>query len=479
MRPVMARGQSGASWSLAYQFLECILASSPGNLGPSDQHPGGGAVRLCGIRAVPVGTMGRVHLRLRRLPPVNAVAGPSERAQRRIPESTPIRSLLNVKAATLRHASKSPIQTAPAGRPATPRLPGFVEVFHLAPGGRHAGGDDFALARFWGGLTGSTSLREGSFFGNFRPPSESSALRIEPPSFPSRSRRSTNSERRYHASKSPIHTAPAGTAATPETGSAPRNRTSLSCLRNTLPTATSSKRTVKTSSAILAASTAVSAVTVPGTACWDIHPTRFAPFQTSSAHSKKSDAVRLRTAASKSRSNRAKSLRLAAVPGLCPPGRDQDESSMSSLDIGFRLTSSKVSASCALVQLNNVASFASCRGPFPRARMNAASRSQPSMVPIQYVSDENPSAISVFGNHTTSSSSSWMSMPTSPIRAAVCICRSAITSEQSTRLLFFGPDIWLVSRRTAQTASRRVSSRRWATGSGVPPTRVYASARTS
>src|ERR1019366_999196 len=104
------------------------------------------------------------------------------------------------------------------------------------------------------------------------------------------------------------------------------------------------------------------------------------------------------------------------------PGRDQDESSISSVEIGFRLTSSKVSASCAVVQLNNVASFASCRGPFPRARMNVASRSQPSMVPIQYVSDENPSAISVFGNHTTLSSSSWMSMPTSPIRAAVCIC---------------------------------------------------------
>src|ERR1039458_5730259 len=33
-----------------------------------------------------------------------------------------------------------------------------------------------------------------------------------------------------------------------------------------------------------------------------------------------------------------------------------------------------------------------------------------------------------------------ISMPTSPILAAVCICRSAITSEQSTRLLFFGPD---------------------------------------
>ena len=50
-----------------------------------------------------------------------------------MPESTPIRSLLNVKAATFRHTSKSPIQTAPAGRPATPRLPGFVEVFHFAP----------------------------------------------------------------------------------------------------------------------------------------------------------------------------------------------------------------------------------------------------------------------------------------------------------------------------------------------------------
>src|ERR1019366_9762154 len=84
--------------------------------------PEGGAVRLCGIRAVPVGTICRVHLRLRRLRPVNAVAEPSERAQRRTPESTPIRSLLNAKAATLRHASKPPIQAAPAGRPATPRL---------------------------------------------------------------------------------------------------------------------------------------------------------------------------------------------------------------------------------------------------------------------------------------------------------------------------------------------------------------------
>src|ERR1017187_7468781 len=92
---------------------------------------GRSAVGSRGIRAVAVGTIGRVHLRARRLPPVNGAAGPSERARIRIPGSAPIRSLLNVKAATLRHASKSPIQTAPAERPATPRLPGFVEGFIL------------------------------------------------------------------------------------------------------------------------------------------------------------------------------------------------------------------------------------------------------------------------------------------------------------------------------------------------------------
>src|ERR1019366_162535 len=76
-------------------------------------------------------------------------------------------SLLNAKAATLRHASNSPIHTAPAGSPATPRLPGFVEVLHLAPAGRHTGGDDFASVRCWGGLTLTTALREGSFFSSF------------------------------------------------------------------------------------------------------------------------------------------------------------------------------------------------------------------------------------------------------------------------------------------------------------------------
>src|ERR1017187_9663809 len=84
------------------------------------------------------------HLGFRSRLPVSAVAGPSDRARLRLTESAPILSLLNLKAATLRQASKSPIQTAPAERPATPRLPGFVEVFHLAPGGRHTGGDDFA-----------------------------------------------------------------------------------------------------------------------------------------------------------------------------------------------------------------------------------------------------------------------------------------------------------------------------------------------
>ena len=67
--------------------------------------------------------------------PVSAVSGPSDRARLRLTESAFILSLLNVKAATLRHASKSPLQTAPSGRPATPRLPGFVEVLHLAPAG--------------------------------------------------------------------------------------------------------------------------------------------------------------------------------------------------------------------------------------------------------------------------------------------------------------------------------------------------------
>src|ERR1039457_7082396 len=79
-------------------------------------------MRSGGIRAVAVGTMGRVHLSARSRAPVSAFAVPSERARTRTPESAPIRSLLNVKAATLRQASKSPVQTAPAGRPARPRL---------------------------------------------------------------------------------------------------------------------------------------------------------------------------------------------------------------------------------------------------------------------------------------------------------------------------------------------------------------------
>ena len=125
------------------------------------------AVRSRGIRAVAVGTIGWVHLGFRIRLPVSAVAGPSDRARLRLTESAPILSLLNVKAATLLQASKSPIHTAPAGRPATPRLPGFVEVFHLAPAGRHADGVDFASVRCWGGLTLTTALREGSFFSSF------------------------------------------------------------------------------------------------------------------------------------------------------------------------------------------------------------------------------------------------------------------------------------------------------------------------
>src|ERR1017187_1055838 len=89
------------SWQ-AYRGIFALLTSAPE----------GGAVRLCGIRAVAIGTIGRAHLRLRRLPPVCAVAEPSERAQRRMPESTPVRSLLNVKAATLLQDSKSQIGRA-------------------------------------------------------------------------------------------------------------------------------------------------------------------------------------------------------------------------------------------------------------------------------------------------------------------------------------------------------------------------------
>jgi hypothetical protein len=93
------------------------------------------AVRSGGIQAAAVGTIGGFHLGFRIRLPVSAVSGPSDRARLRLTESAFILSLLNVKAATLRHASKSPLQTAPSGRPATPRLPGFVEVLHLAPAG--------------------------------------------------------------------------------------------------------------------------------------------------------------------------------------------------------------------------------------------------------------------------------------------------------------------------------------------------------
>ena len=202
MQPVMANasGQSAASRSLAYQFLECIQASSPGNLRRSRPAPRK-ASRQSGSAGpgwLQLTVLAGCHFNARSRPPVSALAGPSERARIRIPESAPIRSLLIVKAATLRHASKSPIQTAPAGSPATPRLLGFVKVLHVAPSGRHAGGVDFVSVRCWGGSTLTTGLREGSSFGSFRPPSDSSALRIEPPSFPSLSRRSTNSARRYH-----------------------------------------------------------------------------------------------------------------------------------------------------------------------------------------------------------------------------------------------------------------------------------------
>ena len=93
------------------------------------------AVRSGGIQAAAVDTIGGFHLGFRIRLPVSAVSGPSDRARLRLTESAFILSLLNVKAATLRHASKSPLQTAPSGRPATPRLPGFVEVLHLAPAG--------------------------------------------------------------------------------------------------------------------------------------------------------------------------------------------------------------------------------------------------------------------------------------------------------------------------------------------------------
>src|ERR1035441_11129637 len=120
MAPVIGR-----RWRPICGFAEpyaSVRGRDPGNpAGESSPFltstPEGGAVRLCGIQAVAVGTICRVHLRLRRLPPVNVLAEPSERAQRRTPESTPIRSLLSVKAATLRQASKSPIHTASAGRP--------------------------------------------------------------------------------------------------------------------------------------------------------------------------------------------------------------------------------------------------------------------------------------------------------------------------------------------------------------------------
>src|ERR1035438_4010628 len=93
MAPVIGR-----RWRPICGFAEpyaSVRGRDPGNpAGESSPFltstPEGGAVRLCGIQAVAVGTICRVHLRLRRLPPVNAQAEPSERAQRRTPESTPI-----------------------------------------------------------------------------------------------------------------------------------------------------------------------------------------------------------------------------------------------------------------------------------------------------------------------------------------------------------------------------------------------------
>ena len=52
------------SWQ-THRGIFAVLTSTPES---------GAAVRSGGIRAVPVGTICRVHLRLRRLPPVNALA---------------------------------------------------------------------------------------------------------------------------------------------------------------------------------------------------------------------------------------------------------------------------------------------------------------------------------------------------------------------------------------------------------------------
>src|ERR1017187_3223744 len=121
----------GRRWRPICGFAEPyapVSGSDPGNpsgnIGRSRPGPRK-SVRRCGPAGsgrLQLALWAGVHLRLRRLPPVCAVAEPSERAQRRMPESTPVRSLLNVKAATLLQASKSPVQTAPAGRPARPRL---------------------------------------------------------------------------------------------------------------------------------------------------------------------------------------------------------------------------------------------------------------------------------------------------------------------------------------------------------------------
>ena len=117
-----AGGRSAISPSLAYQFLERTLVSSPGNLRRSRPalRKASGRCGLAGSGRLQLALWAGLHLSARSRAPVSAFAGPSERARIRTPESAPLRSLLNVKAATLRHASKSPIQTAPAGRPATP-----------------------------------------------------------------------------------------------------------------------------------------------------------------------------------------------------------------------------------------------------------------------------------------------------------------------------------------------------------------------
>ena len=104
--------------SLTHQFQGEIRANSPGNLRPSRPAPRK-AVRPCGIRAVAIGTIGRVHLRARRLRPVSAVAVPSDRARPRILGSAPMRSFLDAKGLW------TPGRTIPGviGSSASPSLP--------------------------------------------------------------------------------------------------------------------------------------------------------------------------------------------------------------------------------------------------------------------------------------------------------------------------------------------------------------------